>query len=506
MNLRVTFALIFGLLLASLPAGARADYIEYDLGALGKAIAELAGAKLQGIDLGTNTKITLPGKAVVQGGPNPLLTYTHPNGTMVHFPLKDVKVIRAPTTKQLCNKRMTQAGKDPEAVMKAAVWALKKGQLADFYKGVDKVLDLDPKNEAALNVVEQKKRMKEPLPENSEAEKRFRGLVKRPNMKIEMSNHYMLMHDTEPKPPKGKTKSRAAQRLDLLEKVYESFMFLFHAQDVQLDIPNERMMVVLFKHFDQFQEFSIAIHPSLASAAGFYDPISNVAYFYDFATDDLAQALDKVAKIWRDEAKDAKKWRNNPEAIRYSKVIDMLLDVANDNSDITVVSHECTHQLAGNTGLFPRHIRTPHWVHEGLASYFEVPSDGTWAGIGAVSRRRVTAYRELADADRTKIVSNVDFVVSDQIFRLGSEFGYAFGWAMTHFMIENHLKEFVDFYRILGELPPDVRLSPDMLVKLFHHAVKTDISALDAEWKSYMKSLKTDLELLEEMQEEKERS
>jgi hypothetical protein len=506
MNFRTTFGLIFGVLLTGLPSAARADYVEYDLGLLGKAITELAGAKLQGMDAITSSKITLPGKAIVQGGPSPLVTYTHPNGTMVHFPLRDVKVIRAPTTKQLANKMMTQARNDPEAVMKAAVWALKKGQLADFYKGVDKVLDLDPKNEAALSVIELKKRMKEPLPESSEAEKRFRGLVKNPHMKIEVSNHYMLMHDTEPKPPKGKTKSRAAQRLDLLEKVYESFMLLFHAQDVQLDIPSERQMVVLFKNYDQFQEYSIAIHPSLASAAGFYDPISNVAYFYDFATDDLAMALDKFAKIFRDEAKDARKWRNNPEAIRYSKVIDMLLDVAKDNSDITVVSHECTHQMAGNTGLFPRHIRTPKWVHEGLASYFEVPSDGTWAGIGAVSRRRVTAYRELAEADRMKIVSNVDFVVSDQIFRLGPEFGYAFGWAMTHFMVENHLKEFVDFYRILGEVPPEVSLSPEMLVKLFHHAVKTDITALDAEWKAYMKSLKTDLERLEEMQEERERS
>ncbi|MBI3863940.1 MAG: DUF1570 domain-containing protein [Planctomycetia bacterium] len=505
MKSRITLGLAAALLLAGLPAGARADYIEYDLGTLGKAITELAGAKLQGIDMGNNTKITLPGKAVVQGGPNPLLTYTHPNGTTVHFKLKDVKHIKAPTNQQLFNKMLGQAGKDPEAVMKAAVWALKKGLLTDFYRGVDKVVDLDPKNEAGLKVQELKKKMKEPLPVNEAAEKKFRDIVKRPNMRIEQSNHYMLITDTDTKPPKGKTKTRAQQRLDLLEKVYESFMLLFHAQDVQLDIPTERMMVVLFKNYDQFQEYSIAIHPSLASAAGFYDPLSNVAYFYDFGTDDIIQYLDKVTKVFRDEAKDAKKWKNNPDAILYAKLLDMLLDVQRENSDITVVSHECTHQMAGNTGLFPRHIRTPHWVHEGLASYFEVPSDGVWAGIGDVSRRRVTAYRELAAADRTKLVTNVDFVVSDQIFRLGPEFGYAFGWAMTHFMIENHLKEFIDFYRILGEVPSDVRLNPDLLQKLFHHAVKSDMTALDAEWKAYMKSLKTELEKVEEAEEAKDR-
>jgi hypothetical protein len=398
--------------------------------------------------------------------------------------------------------------RDPDAYMKAGVWGLKKGLLPEFYKAIDKVLDVDPKHEAALKVRELKKQMKESLPDNPDAEKKFRSLVKRPNMHIKTSNHYMLMHDVDDtKIPPGKKATRAQQRLDLLEKVYESFMLLFHAEDVQLDIPTERMMVVLFKEYEQFQEFSIAIHPSLASAAGFYDPISNVAYFYDFSTDDIIVFLDKVAKVYRDAAKDAKKWKNNPDAIRYSKVLELVLDVQRDNSDITVVSHECTHQMAGNTGLFPRHIRTPHWVHEGLASYFEVPSDGVWAGIGAVSRRRIQAYRQLASADRTKIVTNIDFVVSDQIFNLGPEFGYAFGWAMTHFMIENHLKDFVDYYRILGEVPADVKLNPDLLQKLFHHALKSaDFKELDAEWKAYMRGLKTDLEKLEEAEEAKERS
>ena len=505
MNTRLKISL--GLLVALfVPASARADYIEYDLQTLGKAIEQLAGAKLQGIDESGKTTIILPGSVQVAGGArNPIVIYRHPSSKeTINFPLDDVKIIRAPTNLTIFNRMMGRA-KDPEAVMKAAIWGLKKGLLPEFYKAIDKVLEMNPKHEAALRVKELKKTLREPLPDNPDLEKKFRDLVKRPQMQIKMSNHYMLMHDTDDsKRSKGKKNmNRAEQRLDLLEKVYETFLLLFHAEDVELDIPKERQMVVLFKDFEQFKEFSVAIHPSLASAAGFYDPISNVAYFYDFSTDEIQKALAPIVKQFRQIAADAKKFKNNPDAINYSKVIDLVVDLQTENSDVTVVSHECTHQMAGNTGLFPRHIRTPHWVHEGLASYFEVPNDGGWAGFGAVSRRRITAYRELAKADRSKLVTNVDFVVSDQIFRLGSEYGYAFGWALTHFMIDRHLKEFITYYRILGEVPAEVKLNPDLLVKLFHQAFPTDYKSLDAEWKGYMSELKTDLELIEEKEDAK---
>src|SRR5258708_38022067 len=117
MKFRTACGVIAALSLMGLPGDARADYIEYDLGLLGKAITELAGAKLQGMDMGKNSMITLPGKAIVQGGPNPLLSYTHPNGTTVHFPLEDVKVIRAPTSQQQFNKMMGQAGRDRKSVV-----------------------------------------------------------------------------------------------------------------------------------------------------------------------------------------------------------------------------------------------------------------------------------------------------------------------------------------------------------------------------------------------------
>ena len=490
--------LVAALFLTSLAADARADFIVYDLGALGKTMTKVAGTMFDSSELGDDTKITLPGKAIVQPGGK--LSYTHPSGATVHFKLEDVKWIKAPTSKQEFNKKLTMAGKDPEALMKAGIWALKKGLLPELYMTVDKVLDIEPTHEAALKVRELKKTIRQTLPENSETEKKFRALVKRPDMRFEKSNHFILMTDTPTKLHKGKNKSRAAQRLDLLEKVYESFLLLFHAQDVQLDIPKERMMVVLFNKYEDFHEFANAIGPGLGSAAGFWEQIRNVSYFYDWGTSPTFKALEKVMKDLREQMKDARKARD-ADTINYVKVLDMLMDVQQENSDITVVSHECTHQMAGNTGLFPRHVDTPSWIHEGLACYFENPSDGTWAGIGAVSGRRMQSYKRLASRDR--VHSNINFIIRDDVFKEGgyggnSELAYGQAWALTHFLIETHLKEFVAYYRVLGDLPPDVKLSPELLQALFARVCETDIVQLDGEWRQYMNKLKTEIEKLDE--------
>ena len=497
MNRSRTF-LVAATLAAVLANESRADFIVYDLGALGKAMTQVAAAGRSLDQKGNDTNITLPGKVVVN--PGGTVSYTHPNGAQVHFKIDEVKIKRAPTTREEFNKLFGQAGKDPEELMKVSVWALKKALLPDFYKVIDRVLEINPDHEAAKRIRELKKQMKEPLPVDPATEKYLRSVVNRPKMKIATSNHFILLHDTPPK-QKGQKMSRADRRLELLEKVYESFLLLFHAQDVELDIPRERMMVVLFNEEPDFREYATGLHPSLASAGGFWEQIRNVSYFYDHSTTEQFKLIETLMDELRKEKDDARRWRD-PETIRYVKVLELLMEVERENSDITVVSHECTHQMAGNTGLLPRHVEIPSWVHEGLATYFEAPSAATWAGIGAVSIERLIFYRGLAEHDR--VHSNIDFIVGDQIFdysggHIGNILhGYAQAWALTHFLIENHLKEFVAFYRILGEMPPDVALTPELLTSLFSRVFGSDHKTLDQEWRSYMRTLKTDLERLEE--------
>src|SRR5580693_8761865 len=114
MTLRIRLSLVAALFLAGPAARVRADFVEYDLGSLGKAMSAVAGMQNKALDLGGNTKILLPGTTQVQPGGK--LSYTHPNGAKVHFNLEDVKRIKAPTSKEVFNKQFTMAGNDPEAL------------------------------------------------------------------------------------------------------------------------------------------------------------------------------------------------------------------------------------------------------------------------------------------------------------------------------------------------------------------------------------------------------
>ena len=67
---------------------------------------------------------------------------------------------------------------------------------------------------------------------------------------------------------------------------------------------------------------------------------------------------------------------------------------------------------------------------------------------------------------------------------------------MTHFLLEKHFEKFLTFYRRIGELPPDTFLSQDIINQIFDEAIDVKRDALDQQWRSYMSSLKTDVELI----------
>jgi len=514
----IQFVLTLGLAGLVFASAAQADFLVYHIGgkpggggSRGGAGAMPAGGRhgMPGFGGGTmgppqastnsgsNRRIILQGKVTVNQGKT--VTYEHPTfKDDLYFSLDDVTIYRAPTTLDEYRKVLGKAGNDPDAIMKAAVFALKKGLLKEFYAAVDRVLKLDPNHEAARKIKELKKQFDEPIPEDPKTEKELRSVVRRSNMKVKLSNHYILLHDTPEKPRPGHTKNRAQERIELLEQVYEGFLLLFHAQDVELDIPKERLKVVLFNDEKDYLEYATSLSPALASALGFWSPINNVAVFYDQGTgEDFAWIEEQLGQL-RKQADEAKKKGTGKDLIRLTRTLELMLNVDKENADIKTVSHECTHQMAGNTGLLPRGVNIPRWVHEGLATYFEAPGEATWAGIGAVNPLRLEWYMGL-EPDR--LHSNIKFIVRDEIFDFARSHaavvhGYGQAWALTHFLMETRIQDFVRYYRRLGEMPPDVTLNPNVLEELFSSVFGNDYTTLDQDWRSFMRGLQTDMERL----------
>lgn len=446
---------------------------------------------------GTNLRILLQGKATGLQGGN--MSLQHPLGTL-YFDLKECRIHEVPSLNQQFRKRLGTAKtkKSAPEVFQAGVWALKHGMLKEYYDAIEESLKVDSNYAEGKRTLALRDELRKPLPASTKEADVMRQFVHRNEMKFATSAHFALLYDTPDKPEKDAKikKPRHEQRLELLERVYESFLLTFHSRGVDLDVPKERLQVVLFNNYADYKDFSTRLSAELVSASGFYMPEKNISFFFDHASTERFKKLDEIATKLKGLGKDAAKGKmyGAKDLVRLANTIDLLIQIDRESNDIEVVSHEATHQMASNTGLFPHHVRVPKWVHEGLAAYFESPNDGAWAGIGAVNEQRLTFYRAL---EPDKEHSNLNFIVGDQIFDYAASLGailhgYGQAWALTHFLVEKHFDQLMRFYKALGELPPDIEFTPEVLNPLFDREFGADRSLLDQEWRSYMRSLRTD--------------
>jgi len=452
----------------------------------------------------TNLRVTLQGRTQIN--PGRTVSFRHPKFGNLVFALQDVAIHKAPTTSELFSRRLGKAAarKDADMVMEAALWALRNGLLRQCHEAIQQALVFDSNHEEAGRMARLNELMQRPLGDSSDLAAELKAMVRKDDMRIARSPHFILLHDTPEKPDgergSPRRKPRALERLELLEQVYESFLLKFYSKGVELEIPQERLKVILFNDQKMYLHYATSLSPELSSTAGFWDPKTNVSVFYDHGTTEQFKALKELSDVFQGMKANAIRLRTvgAADTVRMADTLSLLFQVAQEDADIEVVSHEATHQMAGNTGLLPRHVSVPGWVHEGLASYFEAPEDAAWSGIGAVNESRLAWYRALEN-DREH--SNLDFIVGDQIFSYAASHaarlhGYGQAWALTHFLIEKHFDEFMTYYRRLGELPPDVKFSPELLNKLFDEVFTIDRKSLDFEWRAYMGSLKTDVELI----------
>jgi Protein of unknown function (DUF1570) len=406
-------------------------------------------------------------------------------------------MIIVPSRKQQYQKQLSEAQKGgTEERLKLATWAIKNGLVQEFYNAIELVRQSDPDNEIVKRVLEVKAKMSVPITDSS-AEQKYMTDTLPPGMKFKTSDHYIIAYDTPD--------SKAQERLELVERVYETFLSFFAFKGRVLEPPPYRLMVTLFNEHKQYLDFSTRLDPSLNMAAGYWSPESNLAVFFAQGTYPALKELQDKSKEWEQLRKDLERQnkQNRGDIVRFADTLKLLVLVAVENQDLEVVTHEATHQIAGNCGLFPRRIRIPQFAQEGLAAFFESPSDANWSGVGAVNKRRLQYYRALADKFNDREHSNIDFVVSDQIYtRAGSHatvlHAYGQAWALTHFLMDKHFDELQQFWKNLARLPGDMIVSEPDLVRCFDDAFGKDRNKLDMEWRRHMDSLKTDIDKLKE--------
>jgi len=448
---------------------------------------------------GTDKIILLEG--TTKRGGFGIIEYTHPSHGTIVLNQDSATVIKAPSKSDDFRKMLSKAknSKEVDDYISAAKVAIKRGLFKEFLECCSAAYKIDPKNPTILRLIEVRNRIKQPLQDDAkESETRIREIVNLPSMRVQISDHYILLHDTPDTKTFRRRKSRADLRLELLETVYESYFMKFALDGILLEPPQERMMVVLFHDEKDYQRYCTQIDPTLLSAAGFWSPVDNACVFYDQGSSERMKALDELNADLKRAKNQARGTSVSRDTAHLSNTIDLLVKVAKEEDDIEVVSHEATHQLAGNTGLMPRGKIALRWAHEGLASYFETSSDAVWNGIGAVNERRLKSYYRVS-SDET--MRSIELLVSDLLFDGAQNAraevdAYGQAWALTHYLMENKPEKLVEYYRRTSELDTsDGSIKRKELVDVFVD-VFGDLNKLEVDWHLYMRSLETDIDRL----------
>jgi hypothetical protein len=448
---------------------------------------------------GSDMSIVLEGKAKILG--MGIIEFTHPLGT-VAFSQDTATVIKCPTRQEEFRRLYNQAKRSAtvDDYLAAAKQAIRRGLLKEFRECCNAAYKIDPSHPSVLRLLEARKRLKRPIDDRDEPLTELKDFVDRDAMQVASSTHYVMLHDTgSTKAGRGKL-TRSDKRLELLETVYESYFMKFALDGILLEPPQERMKVVLFGEEKDYLSFSTQLDASLGSALGYWSPKNNIAVFFDQGTTQRMKALKSMSEELQRQKVRARGTVVSKETAHLANTLDLLVKIIREEDDIEVVSHEATHQLAGNTGLMPRDKIAMRWAHEGLASYFETSSDAGWGGIGAVNQGRLKGYRRVSsDPERAP----VELLVSDILFDKasnGRETSDAYGqaWALTHFLMETRGEKLVDYYRKISEISEgEEGIRRSELVDQFKESFG-DLTLLQTQWHQYMSELKTDLDRMRE--------
>ena len=480
------------------------------LGTAAKKLQSLCGvcAALMGISMAVRADFVvyrLPGSEVTvllegrtKGVGQGTFEYTHPSLGTLTFSHEAALMIKAPTKIEEYRRLFGQARQSQsfDGYIQSARFAIRSGLLDEFRDCCNAAYKIQPDHPTMQRLLEARKKFKQPLADWQQCEKELRESVPLAKMEVARSDHYLLLHDTGSNKVGRRRQSRSQVRLDLLEKVYESYFMKFALEGVVLEPPKQPMKVVLFGQEQDYVSYSQQRDPGLIGALGYWSAEDNVAVFFDQGTTQRMKALEQHSKELQRNKLRARGTTQAKDAAYLANTVELLVKLTREEDDIEVVSHEATHQLAGNTGIMPRNKIALRWAHEGLASYFETSSDAGWGGIGAVNENRLKSYYRVSSDPRR---ADIALLVCDGLFDLAKNQQeeaevYGQAWGLTHFLMERRFVELIEYYRKVSELEStNGTVTRGELVKLFAESFG-DLKKLQTQWHAYMRELRTDLD------------
>ena len=284
--------------------------------------------------------------------------------------------------------------------------------------------------------------------------------------------HVLLLHQH------GEVEGR--ERLDVLERVVQTFLVAFAAQGIELAAPRTRLVSVYFADRRDYIHFlrSVDAEP-FVNTQGYYHPIFHAVFAFDARSTDEQKAGRRAIRNRRNAGV------AESELARQT----LLLDLDWRTTDLGIAAHETIHQMTTETGLAPHFDDFPAWLHEGIAAQFEVVRGGRWAGFGRANDQRLPDWRSIRPLPR----------LAPLLRDAGLGHGYrrdlyAESWALVYFLRKAHPREFLAFLDRLRTPAPASALRPERSFEAFRASFGEDLAGIESDWLHYLADLKTPLE------------
>jgi hypothetical protein len=409
----------------------------------------------------------------------------------------------------------------PEArkVLDLARWCLEHGLLDKFAETMDSLNTADDKKlEQVAIYLELKDKLKEPLRQPAETEKRTR-LFDGYN-KTTKAPHFVVYSDG------NVTQSNVDSRLNKMEDTFKAVYYWFALKGQRLSLPAERQTVLICSARDrEFQKLQKNLSGGTQVVDGFFCRRENIVVLNPEPLDaGYGMLLRKGATKWENGysrsnilAGDTSTKAFPSSATQVDKInatgMALMIRTLENDAETASVTHMVGRQLSYAASVLPRNVIAPEWVQFGAGSFFETPSGAPWVGYTGPSPLYMPAFRDLQGGKKdlkleATPLDTLKAVVKDQYFREAGgtsaekaallRRARATSWALTYYLMQERLDDMRAFYHELAKMPRDMELDGEVVWSAFVRTVGGDAKAAELadRWFKFMTSEKLDCEEL----------
>ncbi len=458
--------------------------------AFGDVVYLKSGGTLEGtlVDEGANYRVEFQGNAVV-------------------VRKVDIdRIERKPIPEAEFFGRLAAAGTDADQCVQAAQWAYARGLQREYVLGLRAALQINRQHTQARRLLLEFCYRQEQLPFNDNALRRLQmdfGF----DFQTQRTAHYRIACSG--------SEMFAEVTAELLEKVYEKFGEFFRQRDFDPAPITDRMEVVLFHTREQFDAWVLAAMPEMRGANGFYSTKTNRAYFFDaFNEGSFSQALEQLQQHAEKIKQTREQVKNAPAESTFSvthqdgrqeqRTRQQLMDDLDGQEkqlaaeqervrhhymgrNVSVTVHEAVHQLAYNCGIHSRFAENPKWIIEGLAVYFEAPTEAWWDGPGQVHPHRLKHFNDAMNQP----IRLEELLTNDALFNASdprADTAYASAWALFYYLAwQQHENLFDYLYALSLRVSAQPYGREERLTDFIRYFGKLD--SLEVHWRRTMQAL-----------------